>query len=449
MRWLSILICSLGLAALTLDSAAVEAPDERVAAYQQFRSAFDAGNFTAALPPAAQVVELTRKQFGADAPELANPLTNLATTYLRMGEHGMALDNYREALTLLDLQGDTINPKLVAPLHGIGLALRGLDRETEAVAPLKRAVDITRNRSGLYSIAQLPMLLSLIDSYEKAGRVEDANREHHYSYTVAETTYGKNDLRLLEPLDRFARWHETTGNYAAARALHARAVEIADAAEPNSLLAIDGLRGIARAYRLAFVNAEAEDVIAAVDALPSNISNSSSARMFAITSNGSERTLRVAMQRLDATPDDHAALRGAVLIDLGDWYLTAGESNRAFAAYRDAWRALATAGDTRALATPVAVVYRAPSMAVSRKREDPEEYSQQAVELRLSIAANGEVRGVTVANPAPEREAAERALTGVVRRALWRPAFSNGEPVASTDFIFTELVNVRRPPPAN
>lgn len=449
MRWLSILICSLGLAALTLNSAAVEAPDERVAAYRQFRNAFDAGNFTTALSPAAQVVELTRKQFGADAPELANPLTNLATTYLRMGEHGLALDNYREALTLLDLQGDTINPKLIAPLHGIGLTLRGLDRHTEAVAPLKRAVDITRNRSGLYSIAQLPMLFSLIDCYESTGRVEDANREHQYAYTIAETTYGRNDLRLLGPLDRFARWQESTGRYAGARAMHARAVEIADAAQPNSLLALDGLRGIARAFRLAFVNAEAEDMIASVDALPSNISNSASARMFAISSNGSERTLRVALQRLDATPDDHAALRGAVLTDLGDWYLTAGESNRAFAAYRDAWRALATAGDTSSLARPLAVVYRAPSMAVTRKREDPEEFSEQTVELRLSIAANGEVRAATVANPAPEREAAERALTGVVRRALWRPAFSNGEPVASTDFIFAERVNIRRPPPAN
>jgi tetratricopeptide (TPR) repeat protein len=449
MRWLSILICSLGLAALTLDSSAVEAPDERVAAYRQFRSAFDAGNFTAALPPAAQVVELTRRQFGSEAPELANPLTNLATTYLRMGEHGMALDSYREALTLLDLLGDTINPKLVAPLHGIGLALRGLTRDAEAVAPLKRAVDITRNRSGLYSEAQLPMLQSLIDCYENTGRVEDATREHQYAYTVAETAYGRNDLRLLAPLDRYARWHESTGRYAAARALHARAVEIADAAQPNSLLAIDGLRGIARAYRLAFINAEAEDVIASVDALPSNISNSASARMFATSPNGNERTLRIALQRLDATPDDHAALRGAVLTDLGDWYLTAGESSRAVAAYRDAWRALATAGDTSSLAKPVAVVYRAPAMAVSRKREDPEEYSEQVVELRLSIAATGEVRAVSVANPAPEREAAERALTGVVRRALWRPAFSNGEPVASTDFIFTERVNVRRPPPTN
>ena len=36
-----------------------------------------------------------------------------------MGEHGMALDSYRQALTLLDLQGDAINPKLLPPLHGL------------------------------------------------------------------------------------------------------------------------------------------------------------------------------------------------------------------------------------------------------------------------------------------------------------------------------------------
>jgi hypothetical protein len=95
------------------------------------------------------------------------------------------------------------------------------------------------------------------------------------------------------------------------------------------------------------------------------------------------------------------------------------------------------------------VVYRAPSMAVSRKREDPEEFAVQTVELRLSISANGELRGVTVANPSTEREAAERAVTGAVRRAVWRPAFSNGDPVASTDFVYAEQVNVRRPRPTN
>ncbi len=443
MRWLPILICSLGLAAAVRAPAAEGVPDERTAIYRQFRSAFDAGNFAGALPLAVQVVDLTRNQFGAEAPEMANPLGNLATTWLRMHEFGKAFDNFRQALTLLDLQGNTTNPKLVAPLHGMGLALQGLKRDDEAITPLKRAVDIVRNRSGLYAAAQLPMLMALIDCYAATGRTEDASREQQYAYTVAETAYGKNDLRLLAPLDRFARWQEALGHYTSARTLHARAVEIADAAQPGSLLAIDGLRGIARSFRLAYLNGETEDAQLAADDLPGSLVNSK-ARQQASQASETERTLRDALRRLDAVPDDHSALRGAVLIDLGDWYLTAGAGARALAAYRDAWRALATAGDTTSLATPVAVAYHPPPMAVAHKPENPDEFTQQVVELRLSIAANGELRAVTVANPAAEREPAERAVISAARRALWRPAFSYGEPVSVTDFIFSERVNVRR-----
>ncbi len=46
---------------------------------------------------AARIVEMTKSQFGADEPEMANSLTNLATTYYRMKEYGEALDNYRAA----------------------------------------------------------------------------------------------------------------------------------------------------------------------------------------------------------------------------------------------------------------------------------------------------------------------------------------------------------------
>jgi hypothetical protein len=448
MRWLPILVCGLGLAATARLPAAEVVPDDRTAVYRQFRGAFDGGNFAAALPLAAQVVERTRSQFGANAAEMANPLSNLATTQLRLRDYGKALDNYRQALNLLDLQGDNTNSRLVAPLHGMGIALQGLKRDEEAIVPLKRAVDIIRNRNGLHAAAQLPILTALIECYVNTSHFEDATREHQYAYTVAETAFGKSDVRLLEPLDRFARWQESIGRYTAARTLHQRAVEIADAAQPRSLLAINGLRGIARSFRLAFLNGETEDAQLAADDLPGALTNSR-ARQLASQSNENENTLRDALQRLDNAPGDHAALRGEVLVDLGDWYLTADAGTRALGAYRDAWRALNAAGDTSALANPVAVAYRASPMAVSRKTENPDEFMEQVVELRLSIAANGELRAATVANPSPEREAAERAVIGAVRRGLWRPAFSKGEPVAVTDFIFRERVYIRRPKATN
>ena len=419
-------------------------PDERIAAYQEFRHAFDAGEYATALPLAQRVVELTRSQYGNEAPQLANPLTNLGTTYYRLRNFGMALDSYREALTLLDLQGNATNERLIRPLHGMGAALRGLQRDSEAITPLRRAVEIIRNREGLFAPAQLPRLKALIACYMSNGQFADAGREQQYAFNVAETSFGRNDLRLLDPLDDFARWNETVGQYSAARLLHARAVAIADEKLGGAnLRAIPGLRGIARSFRLAYLNGESEESTQAAVSLQ-DLAPGAVSRMVGAPSSEGERALRNALERLAASATPQPPLRGAVLIDLGDWYMTGGAAARAVSAYRDAWQALGAEEAAKALGMPAAIVYRPPPAAVSRKQLDPETHDEQEVRLRLAVQADGDVRDAIVVNPAPEREAAEKAVISAVKRGLWRPGFRDGQPVAMTDVDFRERVFIRK-----
>lgn len=430
--------------------AAAEPGDDRASVYRQYREAFDAGNYTQALPLASRVVELTGNQFGADALELANPLTNLATTLYRMKEYGEALDAYRRALTILETSEDPTDRRLVAPLHGLGVALRGLDRDEEAIVPLKRAVDVLRNRDGLHTPAQLPILRTLIECFEVTGRNEDAGREHRYAYNVAEQAFGADDPRMIEPLENLAGWYEKIGRYSAARLLHLRAVTVADKEKPDSLKAVEPLRGIARTYRLAFVNGETPDTAnAAANDLPQSVTGGGTTGMPGgipmYYSGGGERALVTALLRLEAAGSAQAAKRGVVLVDLGDWYRIAGAGQRALSSWRDAWTNLNAAGDTSLLDKPAPVIYRPPQMAVSQRREDLDEYRQEEVTLRIHVAADGDVKEVTVANPAAHREAAERAVSTAVRRATWRPAIAGGQPVADTDFTFTEKVWIRRP----
>lgn len=440
---LGTLACLASLQAVGADAPA----DERLAAYREYRQAFDAGNYDQALPLAVRVVELTGNQFGTDAVELANPLTNLATTLYRMRQYGDALDTYRRALTILDEAGDATDPRLISPLHGAGATLRALKRDDEAVLPLKRAVDIIRNRDGLHATAQLPILRALIDCYEDTGRIEDAGREHQYAFNVAEQAWGAQDPRMIAELGDLASWFERTRRYTGARLLYMKAVQIADREQPMSLKAIDALRGIARTYRLAFIHGETQDsVLSAANELPASLAGQAAmAQMMAVPSGEGERALRNALDRLQAAGGAGAAQRGAVLVDLGDWYRIAGSGQRAMTTWREAWQQLSAAGDTSVLAQPAAIVYRPPQIAASQRQQDPDEYGIEEVRLHVAIAPDGDVRDATVANPAPQRESAERAVISAVRRATWRPAFAGGLPVASTDFVFTERVNVRLP----
>jgi TonB family protein len=134
-----------------------------------------------------------------------------------------------------------------------------------------------------------------------------------------------------------------------------------------------------------------------------------------------------------------------VQTDLGDWYLTGGATARALPVYREAWNSLAQAGGQKLLTAPVPLTYHPPPASVARGTMDPSLYDAQTVELRLTIEANGNVRDAVVVNPVPEREAAERAVAAAVKRATFRPVFSEGASITSTDQVFTEQVYVKRP----
>jgi TonB family protein len=443
-----VMLALLGLSTALPVARGAEAPTEdRVTVNMGFRRAFFAGEYDAALPLATQVVELTRTQFGNDAPQLVNPLTNLGTTHYRMGRFEPALDAYREALRLLDLQGEAANEKLVRPLHGMGAALRGLKRDTDAIVPFKRAIEIVRNRQGLHSVSQLPLLKELVACYMSTGRISDAGREQLYAFGVAEAAYGKDDARMIGPLEDYALWHEGAGRFTAARVLHARAVQIADEKlGASNLQAIPPLRGIARSYRQAFIFGEAEESMQAVTSLQEQIAPNLISRAATAPSSEGERALRNALDRLAAAPLPQPPLRAAVLIDLGDWYLTASVKSRAMATYVEAWNTLGAEAAAPLLGHPEVVVYRPPAIAVSRRQFSGEEdYAEQEVRLRLSITAEGEVREAIVANASPPREAAEKAVLAAVKRAQWRPAFRDGAPVATTDVEFVEPVYIRRP----
>ena len=430
----------------TIAGSAEPLPDERVAAYREFRTAFDAANYAAAVAPGQRVVELTRQQFGDRAPELVNPLTNLGATHYRLQQYEPALDAFRAALTTLDQDADSADERLVRPLLGLGVTLRALGRDEEAIVPLKRAVDITRNREGLFAQSQLPLLRPLIAAYMADLRREDAGREQQYAFTIAETAFGRNDVRLLEPLDELARWNEAVGRYSMARLLHARAVQVADSAPGSKpALAVPGLRGIARTYRLAFIYGETEE--SATAANTASMSDSLLQRVMTGPPSDGERALRVALDRLRQETPVNSRLLGEVLTDIGDWYLTSSNEQRAWPAYREAWNALSAVGAAEPLATPAPLTYRPPSVSVSRSTEDPELYRQQDVKLRLSVNAMGDVREAVITNPSADSEGPERAVISALRRSRFRPAIIGGEATATGEAPFLERVWVRLPDP--
>ena len=98
---------------------------------------------------------------------------------------------------------------------------------------LKRAADLSRNTDGLFNINQIEFIDALIDAYEASGRYPDAEKEALYAMRVEEAAYGRSSIKLLDRLDRLARWYESARRYTSERNVYERALGILANARPK------------------------------------------------------------------------------------------------------------------------------------------------------------------------------------------------------------------------
>lgn len=437
----------LAVAVWAVQPASAVTDAERIEVYREFRGLFDAQRYEEALPVAERLVALTVEQYGEEDRALVNPLTNLGTLYYRMGKYAQAEEHYLRSVRILEASGSGADRMLLRPLHGLGATYHAAGQYESARSVLKRAIDLSRNLDGLFNVEQLEILEPLIDSYVRLAELADAEKEHQYAFRVAESAYGRNDLRMLEPLDRYARWFEFVGRYTTARALHARALMIAErGAGRSSPLSVDALRGIARTYRLEFLNGS-EDELAASTASADLFGGAGMIPVDAANSQrlnpDGERALRLALQALEKAEPVDQEVRGETLVELGDWYLSGGAVPKALETYREAWKALSAAGSTQLLSAPRLLAYRPPSSSLARTRLGPDVAEERHVEYRFTVARDGKLTDIVeVSSDAPD--SMSKSVLNALRKARYSPRFENGEAVETPGVTLRERLAVRK-----
>src|SRR6202140_490568 len=124
-------------AAMLAPAAALAVTDaDRVAVYREFRAAFDAHRYPDALPLAEKLVALTQEQYGANARELVNPLSNLGTTDYRIGEYTDAEDTSLRSVKMPACTGGPPAGLLLRPLPGLATNYYAPGPRVDASVPL-------------------------------------------------------------------------------------------------------------------------------------------------------------------------------------------------------------------------------------------------------------------------------------------------------------------------
>lgn len=433
--------CLAGCVAIWCSGPAAAVTDaDRFEANRQFREAFDAKRYQEALPLAQKVVELTEEQYGKDNRALVNPLTNLGTVHYRLKDYEAAEKEYQRGIQILEATAGNTDRQLLRPLQGLGRAHFAEKEYVDAATTLKRAVDLSRNLDGLFNPGQLEILEPLIASYVALDLTAEAEKEQQYALRVAENAFGRMDVRMLGPLDRYGRWLEQIGRYTSARLLYARALTIAEQnSGRGSMLAVDPLLGIARSYRLEFVNGVEE---------PSQDTFATSGELSAMPVDGSrlnpdgERALRLSLQAIDKSkPVDHRK-RAEAFIELGDWFISAGALGRGVETYKEAWKELNLTGDTSLLSTPRLLAYRPPPSSVKRSKLDPNEAEERYVVVRFNVMKDGRTDNVEVVE-GDATDSAKRSVVSAVKKARYSPRIENGESVMTEGVTLRERMLVK------
>ncbi len=413
---------------------------ERIAVYKEFRAQFDSRQYAAAQPLAERLVQLTEEQFGPDELQLSNPLTNLATVHYKLGNFPAAIENYQRSLRILQAKSTLNDKQQIRPLHGLGIAFLGADDPESAVVALKRAADLSRNTDGLYNIGQVEFIDPLIDAYLSTGRYLEAEKEAMYALRVEEAAYGRASIKLLDRLDKLARWYEFERRFTSERNTYDRSLSILSRnAPPNDLRRVAPLRGIARSYRLElFYGVEGADTGSTFNSgsqgAPVMIEGTQQRR--------GESTLTTALEIIGSHSPVDQKLRGEVLTDLADWYLVTNATRRAYETYAAAWEAFSAAGDTTYLESPRVLAYRPSVSSVDRSQLDPAESVVKVVEMRFTVDREGRVDEVTSPTTDVPESIVKNSMSSM-KRSRYAPRIENGNAVPTPDVVFRERVMVR------
>jgi hypothetical protein len=257
---------------------------------------------------------------------------------------------------------------------------------------------------------------------------------------VEEAAYGRSSIKLLNRLDRLARWYESARRYTSERNVYERALGILAKSTPeNDLRRVPPLRGIARSFRLeSFYGVEGADTGTTFNA------GNAGAPVFSdgTQQRRGESSLNAALSIIDANKPANEQLRGEVLVDLGDWFLISNSMRRAFDSYADAWKALASVSNTRMLESPRILAYRPSISSVDRSQLDPAEAVIKTVKLQFKVDRDGRIDEVTSpTTDVPENIVRNSAAS--MKRSRYAPRIENGLAVPTDNVVFIERVLIK------
>jgi tetratricopeptide (TPR) repeat protein len=395
--------------------------------YDEFRRMLAVGRIADSLPLAHELVQLNMEP-GREA-GLAKAYSDLGAVQLRLGQAHDAETSFNRALELLSASDGIASPRLIGPLTSLAAALQSQGKLDAARDTLQHAIAVSRRAYGLFDIRQMPLLDSMFELHESLGDVAGSERLLRYSLEIVVQSYGPEDPRVLPLMQRFAEWSDRNNRDEQARDYWARIAKISGLEDGGrNAVTVTALIAIARSHRLQYVR---DPVAVGLRTCPAEATWSCTdlGRPIKLNRAGEDSALE-ALDLLHSTAEPPPALLISALLELGDWYLTAHQPERAIPYYRSAWPLIAETFAppySHPLMAPIPLDYRPPPESVEHRQTAGS--TAYPIEFSLTVNADGTTADVTASIVAAPTWISK--LTQALERARFRPRFENGQPVAT------------------
>ncbi|MBF8291275.1 MAG: Tetratricopeptide repeat protein [Steroidobacteraceae bacterium] len=425
-------------------SAAILAVDQRMEAYDQFKTLFETARFEEALPFAQRVVEFSEAHPERDV-ELSVAYNNLGATQYQLSDHVAAETSYKKSLALLEANQGMSSKRLITPLAGLGIVYAALDQHALAVLQFDRALAVSRRSDGLFNLAQLQLIERAANSRFALGDYGGVERDRFYALKIAEQNYGYNDPRTLPAAMDLAIFYESLKEYIAARGLYLRVRDIGmkESGGFNPLV-IKSLIGIGRTHRLQYTM-EPESLESQQPARD-DVTGEIVGKVYResrvpppAADRAGLKSIEKALELLRAVADPPRPLLAEALVELGDWYQATSRVSTASPFYAEASTIFAAdldSGMGNPLLAPRVVFYRPPLASTRGIGIVTGAVVVHETQFSFVVTETGDTQNLTVVrtNMSNSQLAQSRRA---VERAVYSPRFENGKPVATDGVQFT------------
>jgi len=391
--------------------------------FTRFRELLAEQNYDEADASAKRVVEMTIKVYGPQSHEAAKALNNLAIVQHNNRQYSAAIQNFTSAIEILEVARDRLNDELVNPLRGLGAAQLGEGRPDLAVNSFGRATHITHVNEGPHNIEQVEILESLAEARVRLGDLESARDTLNRIHAINVRHFKDDAIGLLPSLMRRAEWQHRAGYYNDERVTYRRAIRIIETSvgktDPRL---VEPLLQLGRSFYY--------------------FEPLSDGSRRAITATG-ETYFKRAARVAESTEDFPWLDLANAQLALADYYVSKETHNRARKIYLRVWNDLSVDQNRmdmrrELLEQPIAIREEAlPLYTSGGDGGKPNEgFLTGTIQVDYTVSTRGRVKNIRTEAKPIEFTDMQRMVHREIRRRIFRPIMVEGEPVESGYQVF-------------